>query len=63
MMYVLESFDDGRERPHVIRRGDGTPVFRFTAIDERMARETLAALNGSASLSPEDTDELLARSA
>lgn len=63
MGYTLESHDDGRDRPYVIRRPDGTSLFSFTAIDERHARETLCNLNAVVSLSPEDADELLARSA
>jgi len=60
--YTLEHVK-GAERPNVIRRPDGEVLFTCTSFDRRFAEEIVANLNMNVSLSPEDSDELLAKSA
>lgn len=62
MRYTLDQHRDGRERPFVISREDGTPVFRLRDVDERYAILIVQNLNGGVTLSSDDNDEL-ARSA
>ena len=61
-MYTLE-YDANEDRPYKIRRPDGTVLYTCRGHDKGFAQQIVTNLNAAVSLSPEDSDELLAASA